>query len=170
MEGLNERQELFCQYYTQVGDTFGNGAWSYAQAYSYELDSYSRDDAVYKTTTDEKGKTHSEKILKSSYDKAHLACSVGASKLLRLPKIALRIQKLRAEKMTVEFADSELMKVMSQDEDRAPKVAAIREFNLLNNRVTKRMDITSGGEPILRNLTDDELATITAGSDEGVGA
>lgn len=170
MEELTERQELFCQYYTQIGDTFGNGVHSYALAYGYEVDGADRYNEVYSTKKDANGKEYTELVLKSSYDRTVNVCGVSSCRLLKVPKIAARIQKLRAEKMTIDFADSELYKVMAQDEDRAPKVAAIREFNAINNRITKRLDLTTGGEKIMRQMTDDELTAITTGSEKGTGA
>ncbi len=50
--------------------------------------------------------------------------------------------------MTENFVDSQLMKVIIQDGDKPSKMAGVREFNKLKNRIFDRQDITSGGEPV----------------------
>lgn len=166
MEALNPKQELFCDHYTQPGDTFGNAIQSYALAYEYHLDELSHDDEIYGKSPD--GKQIGQRILKSSFDRAYAVCGIQGSRLLKNPKIVARIQKMRVEKMTDEFVDSELMKVITQDEEKTPKVAAIREFNRLSQRVTEKLDLTSKGESI-RTLTDEQLYLLSRRNTEGAG-
>ncbi|RUV40028.1 MULTISPECIES: hypothetical protein [unclassified Mesorhizobium] len=57
---LTQKQELFCRYYTQNRALFGNATHSYAEAYGYDLDKLSRDDAVFEEWTDEQGQPAAE--------------------------------------------------------------------------------------------------------------
>jgi hypothetical protein len=66
MEELPLKRELFCRFYTQNEDLFGNATHSYAEAYEYKLDTLNTE-AVY-SEPDEDGKT--EKIEDSEHQKA----------------------------------------------------------------------------------------------------
>ena len=145
---LNINQELFCRYYTQDSDTFGNATRAYGFAYDYKLDELPDDDAVYETITDEKGHAHQELVEPSTKQKALSVCATEGNRLLRNPKVLTRITTLLNEMLTEEFVDAELLKVIRQDHDLGPKVRAISEFNKLRQRITDRLDLTSGGKTI----------------------
>lgn len=137
----NKRRELFCQYYAQNTEYFGNGTHAYAAAYDYELETLSRE-PVYETIYSEDdpegegdGFGRRKKVDDSPYDKACNVCAVEAGRLLRSPQVQERIRELLNEWMTNEAVDAELAKVIQQDNERAPKVAAIREYNKLRKRI-----------------------------------
>ena len=67
--------------------------------------------------------------------------------MLKMDKIQKRITECLNELMTNEFVDSQLMKVIVQNDEKSSKIAGIREFNKLKQRILDRQDITSGGEP-----------------------
>lgn len=138
------KEELFVRYFTQNDETFGNATQSYAAAYGVNLD-VPRDDEK----RDENGKV----ILRSSYDRACQLCAVEGKRLLRKPKIQSLKVKLLNELMTNEVIDAELMKVVKQDEDRASKVAAMREFNKLKNRTTDQPNTIVIPVPIYSGLS-----------------
>lgn len=163
-DSINPERELFCDYYTRPGDTFGVATTSYANAYGYNLDELPKDDEIWKTLANGK----KEKIVRSSYERSYSVCAMQGGRLLKDANVLARIQKMRVEKMTDEFVDSELMKVITQDEEKTPKVAAIREFNRLSQRVTDKLDLTSKGESI-RTLTDEQLYLLSRRNTEGAG-
>ena len=132
------KNELFCKLYTQNSALFGNGTLCYAEAYDFKLAELNRE-AVY-----ENGK----KIEASEYEKAYNTCSVNANQLLRKPKIQSRVTELLNELMNDKYVDSQLVKVIAQDTDLTPKVAAIREYNKLRQRIVEKQDITSNGKTI----------------------
>lgn len=76
------------------------------------------------------------------------AARVSAHHLLANPNIQAYINKLLDESFTENFADRALSTVMTQTKDLPSKIAAIKEFNKLKQRITEKADITSGGEPI----------------------
>ncbi len=143
-EILTPQQELFCRYYTQNEALFSNATLSYAEAYDFKLDELSTERPV--TKKDKKGKPI--EWGESEYTRNYNLCSSLASRLRRNVKIQARITTLLSELMTDEFLDSQLMKVASQDGKLDAKVAAIREANAVKNRIVKRTDLTSGGEPV----------------------
>src|SRR5829696_8941620 len=132
----NQRRELFCRYFTQNDELFNNATLSYAEAYGYKLDELSKE-RVYEEIEDEKtGEIRKGKIIEpSEYDKAYHVCGVEASKFLRKPEIQQRIVELRNELMKDDYVDSQLVKVVQQDRDLTPKVAAIKEYNKLRGRI-----------------------------------
>lgn len=140
---LTPKQELFCRYYTQNTALFGNATLAYAEAYDYSLDELSQERPVLET--DEEG--NAIKYGVSDYDKAYNVCSVQGSKTLRIPKIQERLVKLLNEYMKDEVVDAQLMKVIISGEDK-DKVAAIKEYNKLRQRIVDKFDHTSGGKPI----------------------
>jgi hypothetical protein len=144
MEELPLKRELFCRFYTQNEDLFGNATHSYAEAYEYKLDTLNTE-AVY-SEPDENGKT--EKIEDSEHQKAIHVCAVEASRLLRNPDVQARITALLNEILKDEVVDSQLAKLIMQDKEPAAKIAAIREYNKIRQRIVDKTDITSGGLPI----------------------
>lgn len=142
-EILTPQQELFCRNYTQNEALFSNATLAYAEAYDFKLEELSQERPVTKKV---KGKA--VEWGDSEYTLAYNTCSVSGSKLLRNPKIQARVTDLLNELFNDKFVDSQLMKVVMQSKELTPKVAAIREANALKQRVVKRTDLTSGGEPV----------------------
>lgn len=127
---LNEKQELFCKLFASDREFFGNGVQSYIEAYDIKLDKPN----AYKTA---------------------LAAS---SRLLSNVKITARINELfEARGLNDCFVDKQLEKMITQDADFKAKMSAIKEYNALKNRITKQVDLTSGGErlqPVLVKFID----------------
>lgn len=122
---LNEKQELFCQCYATEREFFGNGVQSYIE--------------IYKPDTS-----------KPNWYKS--AC-VSASQLLSNIKVCRRITELLEDGgFNDTNIDKQLEIVIMQNADFSSKVAAIREYNKLRNRVIERMDHTSKGKE-LKHLT-----------------
>lgn len=115
-EGLNFKQEEFCQTYTN-GDRelFGNGTQCYLEVYGLE---------------DENGK-------RISYQTA----MVNASKLLRNTKIIGRINELlETGGFNDENIDKQTLFLINQHADFKAKISAIREYNQLKTRIKKAGD------------------------------
>ena len=135
---LNLNREAFCQYYTKNQALFGNATLSYAEAFGYKLDELSKEDAKYK------GKGAKRKLVEpSSYDKAYHVCSVQSSRLLRNADIQNRITALLNELLRDDIVDSQLAKIITQDDDLQSKVRAINEYNKVRGRIIdKTRDVT----------------------------
>lgn len=139
-EKLTPQQELFCKYYTQNTELFGNATLAYAEAFDYKLHELSLEQEK-----DDKG----NKIPRSSeYEKTYDVCSAAASRLLRNVKIQRLCRKYLNELMRNDVVDSELVKVILQNYDLAPKVAAIKEYNKLKQRIIDKIDHTTKGKPL----------------------
>ncbi len=151
---LNLQQELFCRYYTQNEHLFRNGTLAYAEAYNHDLDSLSRN-----SEQDEKGMPLPRS---SEYDKAYDMCASNASRLLKMDKIQRRITELLNELMRDDVIDSQLVKIIMQDKELRPKVAAISEFNKLRGRITERHQHAFEG--LSDEALAERLAEIVAGS------
>lgn len=133
---LKAKRELFCRYYTQNDELFGNATHAYAEAYDYKLDTLSQD-AIYAEEIDEETgqKRRGELIEDSAYDKAVHVCAVEGSRLLRSPEIQARITELLNELLADGVVDSQLAKLILQNQDNTSKIAAIREYNKLRGRI-----------------------------------
>lgn len=140
MDELTPQQELFCRFYTQNSELFGHVTLSYAEAYGYDLDSLSKE----KPLISEEPKKYGD----SEYDLAYNTCAANGSRLLRNDKIQKRVITLLNEYMRDEVVDAELVKVIMQNYKLESKVAAIREYNKLKQRITEKTDITTNGESI----------------------
>lgn len=116
----NVNWEAFCQLYASDKEFFGNGVESYIEAFDIDLTE------------------------KNAYNTA----KASAWKLLQNVTILDRIRELLDLELNDAFVDKELAFVVKQNADLSPKVAAIREYNKLKQRITEKVDITSKGEPI----------------------
>lgn len=143
-EFLTPPQELFCRYYAQNSELFGNATLSYAEAYEYHLDELSKEQPV--LATNEKGEP--TELGDSEYTLQYNVCSMAGSRLIRQDKIQLRIRALLNELMKDDVVDAQLVKIIMEGEDK-DKVAAIKEYNKLKQRIIEKQDITSGGKPII---------------------
>lgn len=118
---LNPKQELFCKLYATDREFFGNGVQAYIEA--YEPDQSQKN--WYKT-----------------------AC-VCASQLLSNIKVCERINELLEQGgLNDQFVDKQLTFLVTQHADFKSKLGAIKEYNALKARVTKKLDVTSKGESI----------------------
>lgn len=161
--GLTVKQELFCRFYTQNTELFGNATLSYAEAYGYDLENADKDDELIEfsdgkiMTKREKndrefrgeileGKTRT--IEPSTYSKLYHTCGVSAHHTLKNPKIDKRIIVLLNELMEDSQVDAEIAKVIKQNRDLGAKMRAIGEYNKLKQRIVDKVDHTTKGEKI----------------------
>lgn len=134
---LNLNQDLFCRFYTENFVLRGNATRCYAEAYGYDLDSYSKDDAVYS------GKGRNRKVLiESSFTRAEHICAVNGNKLLRNAEIQKRILKLYNDMLKDEVVDGELTRLIMQNDEYSAKASAIREYNKLKGRIIDKKLLT----------------------------
>ena len=111
--GLNEKQEKFCQYYVSK-EFFANGTEAYAEAYDIDMT--------------EPGKYNSVRTM--------------ASKLLTNTNILNRINELLdLNGLNDQFVDKQLTLVITQNADLGAKVAGIREYNKLKQRITDKLEV-----------------------------
>ena len=136
-EALNApKRELFCHYYTQNSETFGNGTLSYAYAYGYDLDNLSHEAVYEQVPNDETGELENGELIEDSpYDKACAVCATEAGRLLRIPEIQQRCRVLLNELLKDEVVDSERAKVIMQDRDLASKLRGIISYDKLRGRI-----------------------------------
>lgn len=129
-ETLNPNEKMFCQLYFGGGEFFGNGTWSYIQAYnlSVPLIAYS----------------YLKRVDQKQYDVA----KNGAYRLLIKAHIVKEGDKILDSLFKESVVDRELTKIIMQDKDKMSKNVAIREFNRLKNRVQEKIDLTSKGKMI----------------------
>jgi len=121
---LNPKHELFCQLYVSgERELFGNGTLCYLEVYG---------------SKDEGGK-------KMSY----MAAAAAASRLLKNVKIINRVNELlETGGFNAENVDKQHLFLINQFSDLKTKMAAIKEFNALKNRISNKLDITSDGKQI----------------------
>lgn len=129
---LNLKQEVFCDTYTSLDkDFFGNGVQSYIEAYNPDQGEKN----WYKT-----------------------ACS-AASRLLSKVKVCKRIEELLDSKgFNDENVDKQLLFLINQYSDFGSKLGAIKEFNNLKQRITKKLEL--GGE-LNVNPSSEQVAMAT---------
>lgn len=120
-EGLNLKQEEFCRLYATEREFFGNGVESYMEVYDIDTS-------------------------KPNWYKS--ACA-AASRLLSNVKVSKRINELLEEQgLNDVFVDKQLKFLLTQHADFKSKLGAIKEYNKLKQRITEKIDHTSGGKPI----------------------
>lgn len=118
---LNAKQETFCKLYATDREFFGNGVQTYIEVYEPD-------------TT------------KPNWYKN--ACA-SASEILRNPKVYTRINELLEDGGLNDMnVDKQLQMLINQHADFGSKIAAIREYNKLKQRITDKIDHTSGGKPL----------------------
>jgi hypothetical protein len=136
---LNPQQELFCRFYTQNEALFGNATLSYAEAYKFGLD-----DLLDEAPTNEDGQV----VGKSPYRLAYDTCSSLGWRLLRNEKIQARVTELLNEILKDDVVDAQLARLIMSG-DGPTRVAAIREYNKLRQRIVDKVDHTTGGKPLI---------------------
>ncbi len=135
------QQMAFIKAYTAKGtDTFYNGTLSYAEAYEYDL------------PIDEK----TGKIIVDCRE--YNTCKSNASRLMRDDTLRTHIRDKMLEYLNDKDVDERLNEIMHKGTE-ANSIAAIKIANDLKNRITKKIDVTSAGRPLL-NLTDSELEAL----------
>lgn len=142
-QDLNAQREVFCQLYAQNSELFGNATLSYAEAYSFDLDSLSR-----KCPNEDHGDESEIACAPSEYDIAYQTCSSNGSRLLRNAKVQERITALLNEMLKDDVVDAQLAKLILTA-DGPTRIAAIREYNKVRQRIVEKVDHTSGGLPIV---------------------
>ncbi len=120
MYKLNLKQEKFCQLYATDMEFFGNGTQSYIEAYEPD----------------------------QSKPNWYRTARSRASELLTSPNVLARINELLDLTLNDQHVDKQLALVITQNADLSSKVAAIREYNKLKQRIVEKIDHTSGGKPI----------------------
>jgi len=130
---LNTAQELFCQLYVKNEELRGNGGMCYAIANGVDVETLSR----------EEEKDDDGNILSSSeHSRVMNVCYVSANRLLRNIKISTRIRELLNEMLEDNIVDAELAKVILQDTKLESKIAGIREYNKLKQRIIEKVEVT----------------------------
>lgn len=113
---LTLKEELFCNLYTSDVECFGNGVASYVKAYNVDL------------------------TKKGAYKSARTL----ASRLLSKVDILMRIQQLlEGGVLNDQVVDTQLAYLIIQQLDFGAKMAAIREYNALKARITKKIALTA---------------------------
>jgi hypothetical protein len=117
MEKLNLKQEEFCKLYVLADkDFFGNGVAVYVEVYK------------------------PDKTKKNWYKSA----CVRASQLLSSLKVCNRINELLEEGgLNDQFIDKQLLFLATQHADFGAKIAAIKEYNQLKTRITKKIELNA---------------------------
>lgn len=115
---LNPKQELFCQLFASDREFFGNGVQAYIKAYDIDL----------------------------SKKNAYHTARVSAHDLLTKPNVTTRINEIfEAHGLNDTFVDKQLEKLIVQDADFTNKMSAIKEYNNLRQRITKKLQL--GNDP-----------------------
>lgn len=137
---FNPQQELFIKWYTTPGDTFCSGLHSYAMAYDYELPR--RNDNSIDTNSSE-----------------YNSCKANASRLLFNDAIRDAIRDELLQQFNDKTADAKVAEIMQRGRD-GDALQAVKIYNELKQRITKKVDVTTQGRP-LSGLTDEELLKLT---------
>ena len=134
---LNLKQKTFCELFASDREFFGNGVQSYIEAYDIDL------------------------TKKGAYNVA----KANANRLLTKADILDYINILfEAHGLNDTFVDKQLEKLIVQDAEFSTKLQAIKEYNALKQRITKKLDMTTNGESInpISQLTADELRKLAS--------
>lgn len=111
---LNPKQEKFANLYATDKEFFGNGVQSYIEAYDPDTS-------------------------KSTWYKT--AC-ISASQLLSNIRVCTRITQLLEEGgLNDQHVDKQLLFIITQFDDKSTKLAAIREYNKLKQRINEKTDV-----------------------------
>lgn len=149
MAKINPRREMFCQLYAGFGDRalMANGTLCYMEAFGIVA-------PTHKIQIKKKGQAKYW-----GYDPKYNSARTQAYELLTDPDIKVRIHTLFKTLFSPDVVDSELLKVILQDEDPKAKVLGIREFNELKGRITKKLKLSG---TLKSNLSPERLAAIAA--------
>lgn len=115
--GLNDEQKKFCELYA-IGSMRGNGVQCYIEAYEVDI----------------------------TQQGAYNSARANASRLLTQDSILSYIRDLFEDKdLNDTVVDNELAFVIKQNADFGSKVAAIKEYNQLKARITKKIEMQVNG-------------------------
>ena len=140
---LNAQRDLFCRLYSQNSELFGNGTLCYAEAYGFDLDSLPKG-----CPNENHGEEDEGDCSPSEYDLGYHTCSVNGSRLLRNADVQDRVTALLNEMLKDNVVDAQLAKLV-MTADGPTRIAAIREYNKVRQRIVEKVDHTSGGLPIV---------------------
>lgn len=138
---LNPKEDKFCRNYTQTRAFFGNGTFSYADAFGYDLESMDKNAETQEDWDEEKGKSKITILEDSEYTKAYNVCTVLASRMLGKVKINERITDLLNEMATDKVVDGVMMRNMLQEKDLKASNTAMGEYNKVRARITNKMKV-----------------------------
>ncbi len=110
---LNAKQEKFCKLYASDEEFFCNGVKSYMKAYGTK-----DKPATYNTA-----RANSYNLLTKTYF---------------LKKI---VELIELDGLNDSFVDKQLAKLINQDADFKAKMGAIKEYNALKTRITKKLQV-----------------------------
>lgn len=117
MSKLNPQQELFCKLYASDREFFGNGTQAYIEAYN----------------------------VNTSDPRAYNSARSAAGRLLTNVAILARINEyLEDLVLNDSHVDKQLGFWITQKESPQASVAAIKEYNALKHRITKKLEIDLG--------------------------
>lgn len=108
---LSLKDRKFCKLFTSEREFFGNGVQAYAEAFDQDI----------------------------SNKRKYNVCAVLASRLLKKVNILAYINELlEGIGLNEAHVDKQLAFLITQNADYGAKMAAIREFNALRQRITKK--------------------------------
>lgn len=111
---LNPKQKLFCELFAGDKEFFGNGTSAYIEAYNIDL------------------------TKKGAYSGAR----ASASKLLTNTNILAYIDSILENAiLNDQFVDKQIAFLIAQNADFSSKISAIKEYNALKQRITKKMKV-----------------------------
>ena len=123
---------MFCQYYAKDHRFYGNGVRSYMEA--YEID--------------------------ASNESAYKSARQSSSRLLTSDNIMNRIHEVREQaKLTDEFVDNKLAFWIYQEANPQASIAAIKEYNSLQQRITKKLELSNDPNAPINGPVDPTLAS-----------
>ena len=137
---LNERQERFCKLYASDKEFFCNGVRSYIEAYK-------------------------PKQVGNWYNSA----KASAFNLLTKTYILERIDELiELEGLNDSFVDKQLAKLINQDADFRTKIQAIKEYNALKTRITKKLQVETPTPFTVKIITNGDKMDTDKKTDDSV--
>jgi len=126
-ETLTPRQQRFCELYALDREFFGNWVQAYLEIYDVDTSK----PGWYKT-----------------------ACA-SSSRLLSNAKVFNRINDLlESSGLNDSFVDKQLLFLLSQQDDKWAKMAAIKEYNSMKQRITKKIELESQWETSKKGFYD----------------
>lgn len=137
---ITPQMEDFCQAYTTKGDTYGIAYKSYSFAYEIPIPLTESNEINYKSSE-------------------YAVCQSSGSRLLLKDEIKARISAILLAKLNDANVDTRLADIIEGGKD-TDAIQGIKIFNDLKQRITKKLDITTGGRP-LAGLSDEELDNLT---------
>lgn len=137
---MNNEQDEFCRLFVTKGDTYGKAYLCYSIAYNKPIPT--------------KINYQNEEV-PDNFSQEYKVCQAASSRMLTLQKVQDRIQEYLLMKFNEQQADARISDIIQSGKD-ADAINAVKIFNDLRQRITKKVDVTTGGRP-LANLSDEEL-------------